>query len=171
MPALLHTTLEPLHGPLHALVGASMLPNSLHCSWARHECCTLPSTSALMSVHVGPSAPGRYVNVRCCWQEEMAQFRDLEYCKVDLIAAKGIIFCKYAKSSSALLALEAIMANGNMVRARMHPRNLPSPSSCMQVLAAAHGGLLHNVIEAHRLPSPSSCMQTGCSIQKSIALL
>lgn len=49
-------------------------------------------------------------------QEEMAKFRDLEYCKIDLIASKGIVFCKYAKISSALLALEAIMANDNVVR-------------------------------------------------------
>ncbi len=45
----------------------------------------------------------------------MGKFRDLEYCKVDLIASKGIVYCKYAKSSSALLALEAIHANDNMV--------------------------------------------------------
>lgn len=49
-------------------------------------------------------------------QEEMAKYRDLEYCKVDLIASKGIVFCKYVKSSSALLALEAIIANDNLVR-------------------------------------------------------
>lgn len=45
----------------------------------------------------------------------MANFRDFEYCKVDLIASKGIVFCKYSKTSSALLALETIMANDNMV--------------------------------------------------------
>lgn len=50
-------------------------------------------------------------------QEEMAKFRDLEYCKMDFIASKGILFCKYSKTSSALLALEAIMANDNMVSA------------------------------------------------------
>ena len=50
-------------------------------------------------------------------QEEMSKFRDLEYCKIDLIAAKGIVFVKYAKSSSALLALESILANDCMVRA------------------------------------------------------
>ena len=46
----------------------------------------------------------------------MSKFRDLEYCKIDLIAAKGIVFVKYAKSSSALLALESILANDCMVR-------------------------------------------------------
>ncbi len=45
----------------------------------------------------------------------MSKFRDLEYCKIDLIAAKGIVFVKYAKSSSALLALESILANDCMV--------------------------------------------------------
>ena len=48
-------------------------------------------------------------------QGEMSKFRDLEYCKIDLIAAKGIVFVKYAKSSSALLALESILANDCMV--------------------------------------------------------
>jgi hypothetical protein len=60
-------------------------------------------------------------------QEEMAKFRDLEYCKVDLIASKGIVFCKYAKTSSALLALEAIMANDNMV-SKFHCRLVLSRS-------------------------------------------
>lgn len=50
----------------------------------------------------------------------MAKFRDLEYCKMDLIASKGIVFCKYSKTSSALLALEAIMANDNVVSAAMY---------------------------------------------------
>ncbi len=49
----------------------------------------------------------------------MANFRDFEYCKVDLIASKGIVFCKYSKTSSALLALETIMANDNMVSSSM----------------------------------------------------
>ena len=53
-------------------------------------------------------------------QEEMSKFRDLEYCKIDLIAAKGIVFVKYAKSSSALLALESILANDCMVRTSIH---------------------------------------------------
>lgn len=30
-------------------------------------------------------------------ESEMASFDDLEYCKTDLIAAKGIVFCKYSK--------------------------------------------------------------------------
>ena len=38
----------------------------------------------------------------------MASFQDLQYCKTDLIAAKGVVFCKYAKSSSALAAMEAV---------------------------------------------------------------
>ena len=42
----------------------------------------------------------------------MAKFNDLEYCKTDLIAAKGIVFCKYYKTSSALRALEAVQETG-----------------------------------------------------------
>ena len=58
-------------------------------------------------------------------QGEMSKFRDLEYCKIDLIAAKGIVFVKYAKSSSALLALESILANDCMVS----PASAASPLS------------------------------------------
>ena len=65
----------------------------------------------------------------CYWDEndvmavqgEMSKFRDLEYCKIDLIAAKGIVFVKYAKSSSALLALESILANDCMVTFTPNP--------------------------------------------------
>lgn len=42
----------------------------------------------------------------------MASFDDLEYCKTDLIAAKGIVFCKYSKTSSALKALESVQQTG-----------------------------------------------------------
>lgn len=44
----------------------------------------------------------------------MEAFNDLQYCKTDLIASKGIVFCKYAKSSSALLALEEITERGTV---------------------------------------------------------
>ncbi|CAL8466686.1 g6222 [Coccomyxa elongata] len=68
----------------------------------------VPPRSRLFMV-VPKTAEGRAM------EEEMANFRDFEYCKVDLIASKGIVFCKYSKTSSALLALETIMANDNMV--------------------------------------------------------
>ena len=42
----------------------------------------------------------------------MASFDDLEYCKTDLIAAKGIVFCKYSRTSSALKALESVQETG-----------------------------------------------------------
>lgn len=45
-------------------------------------------------------------------QASLASFQDLQYCKTDLIATKGVVFCKYAKSSSALAALEAITDTG-----------------------------------------------------------
>ena len=51
--------------------------------------------------------------LQLCWfQADMAAFRDLQYCKTDLIAAKGIVFCKYTKASAALRALEAVNATG-----------------------------------------------------------
>ena len=45
----------------------------------------------------------------------MCKFQDLEYCKTDLVASKGVVFCKFQKSSSALQALEDVNMRG-MVR-------------------------------------------------------
>jgi hypothetical protein len=45
-------------------------------------------------------------------QEELSRYPDLEYCKVDLISSKGVVFVKYAKASSALQALEEVAAKG-----------------------------------------------------------
>ena len=45
----------------------------------------------------------------------MARFSGMQYCKTDLIATKGIVFVKYARSSSACLAMETIQETG-MVR-------------------------------------------------------
>jgi hypothetical protein len=45
-------------------------------------------------------------------QEDINKFKDLEYCKTDLVAAKGVVFCKFFKSSSAMLALEDINSRG-----------------------------------------------------------
>ena len=45
-------------------------------------------------------------------QVEMARFSGMQYCKTDLIAAKGIVFIKYSKSSSACLAMETIQEAG-----------------------------------------------------------
>ena len=39
-------------------------------------------------------------------------FKDLEYCKTDLVASKGVVFCKFSKSSSALMALEDVNSRG-----------------------------------------------------------
>lgn len=66
-------------------------------------------------------------------QGHLASFRDLQYCKTDLIAAKGVVFCKYAKSSSALAALEAITETGMVSRfgLSMSP-DYPTQSSLRQ---------------------------------------
>lgn len=48
-------------------------------------------------------------------QDDMSQFADLEYCKTDLAASRGVVFCKFTKSSSALQALEAIADRGMKV--------------------------------------------------------
>ena len=52
-------------------------------------------------------------------QEAMGGFPGLQYCKTDLMAEKGIVFCKYCRASQALAALEAIGASG-MVRTAGH---------------------------------------------------
>ena len=51
----------------------------------------------------------------------MAATRDLQYCKTDLIASKGIVFCKYSKASSALIALEEITETGTVSTAGPYP--------------------------------------------------
>ncbi len=52
-------------------------------------------------------------------QDDLGQFPELEYCKTDLAASRGVVFCKFSKSSSALKALEAIAERGNVSGARM----------------------------------------------------
>ena len=44
----------------------------------------------------------------------MNQFPGLQYCKTDLMADKGVVFCKYGLSSQALLALEAVNTLGTV---------------------------------------------------------
>lgn len=51
-------------------------------------------------------------------QDDLGTFSDLEYCKTDLISAKGVVFCKFTKASSALKALEDITVRGTV---RMNP--------------------------------------------------
>ncbi|KAG1681154.1 hypothetical protein FOA52_015597 [Chlamydomonas sp. UWO 241] len=45
-------------------------------------------------------------------QDHMSQFSDMEYCKTDFVASKGVVFCKFSRASSALKALEDINAGG-----------------------------------------------------------
>lgn len=47
-------------------------------------------------------------------QEELGRWPDLQYCKTDLIASKGVVFCKFMRSSPALSALEAIVESGTL---------------------------------------------------------
>ena len=69
------------------------------------------------------SSLGKLIVKGWAFQADMAAFRDLQYCKTDLIAAKGIVFCKYTKASAALRALEAVNATG-MVPTCSFPRTL-----------------------------------------------
>lgn len=45
-------------------------------------------------------------------QEALAAYADIEYIKTDLIAAKGVVFVKFSRSSAALAAMEGINASG-----------------------------------------------------------
>ena len=52
-------------------------------------------------------------------EAEMARFPDMQYCKTDLVASKGIVFVKYARSSSAAAAMEAVQAGGQVAGYRV----------------------------------------------------
>jgi hypothetical protein len=76
----------------------------------------------------------------------MAQWPELQYCKTDLIASKGVVFCKFSQSSSALRALESIAENG-MVRSihlpaffTCHVANSASPCTMYLVIQVRCGG-------------------------------
>lgn len=47
-------------------------------------------------------------------EAEMSRFAGMQYCKTDLIASKGIVFVKYATSSSACMAMEAVQVSGTV---------------------------------------------------------
>ncbi|CAD7697503.1 unnamed protein product [Ostreobium quekettii] len=47
-------------------------------------------------------------------KEDMGKCVDLEYCKTDLIASKGVVFCKFQKASAALKAMEDICETGTL---------------------------------------------------------
>ena len=47
-------------------------------------------------------------------QDAMAAYDGLEYCKTDLVAAKGVVFCKFTKASAALQALEDVTVRGTV---------------------------------------------------------
>lgn len=70
----------------------------------------------------GPERPRHFFGRSWCLQDDLGAFPDLEYCKTDLIANKGVVFCKFTRSSSALRALEEITerAGGGTVSAFSH---------------------------------------------------
>ena len=87
-------------------------------------------------------------------QAELASFHDLQYCKTDLIASKGVVFCKYTKSSSALLAMEAIQETG-MVGSW-------SGSACSSwPLKACRPVFLARRVHLPAMPSSSACAYSG----------
>eukprot|EP00890_Picochlorum_soloecismus_P001870 jgi/Picsp_1/2684/NSC_00914-R1_rna-binding protein 45 len=65
----------------------------------------LPPRSRLFMV-VPKNADGSLI------EAEMASYPGMQYCKIDLIGAKGIVFVKYETSSAACAAMEAIQSSG-----------------------------------------------------------
>jgi len=75
-------------------------------------------------------------------EEAAKQMEDMEYCKTDLIAAKGVLFIKFSRMSSAMRALEDITSTGLLAgyqvkcmiaepkgkRDRDHSAEVPSPA-------------------------------------------
>jgi hypothetical protein len=59
----------------------------------------------------------------------MGQHEGLEYCKVDLVASKGVVFCKFNRASAALRALERVTATST-VRARAATPTSARHSTC-----------------------------------------
>ncbi|KAG2446416.1 hypothetical protein HYH02_008409 [Chlamydomonas schloesseri] len=46
--------------------------------------------------------------------DAIAAYDGLEYCKTDLVASKGVVFCKFTKASHALRALEDVTGRGTV---------------------------------------------------------
>eukprot|EP00198_Chlamydomonas_reinhardtii_P004749 XP_001694085.1 predicted protein [Chlamydomonas reinhardtii] len=55
--------------------------------------------------------------------DAIAIYDGLEYCKTDLVAAKGVVFCKFTKASFALRALEDVTGRGTV-----RPRDAAEPA-------------------------------------------
>ncbi|GLI64607.1 hypothetical protein VaNZ11_007917 [Volvox africanus] len=67
----------------------------------------IPPRSRLFIV-VPKQADPQHIN------ESMASYDGLEYCKTDLVASKGVVFCKFTKASFALRALEDVASRGTV---------------------------------------------------------
>ena len=92
--------------PIHPYPPASYSPLTL----------CLPTTQTIRpsppSLPRKPPYPDPPRPTPCPLQDELSTYKDLEYCKTDLIATKGVVFAKFSKSSSALVALEAVCGKG-----------------------------------------------------------
>jgi hypothetical protein len=95
-------------------------------------------------------------------QEELSRYPDLEYCKTDLIAAKGVVFVKYAKASSALQALEDVAAKG-MVSSSRHRTKSFADTSRAAAAAAAGSEVNQCCVHVHSSGS-GSCVAVGSAL-------
>lgn len=106
----------------------------------------------------GRSSPARLLRPPLAPQQDsLAAYDGLEYCKTDLVAAKGVVFCKFTRASAALRALEDVTARG-MVRLLAGCRGL---SGCPAAHACCCGTLLLSSFPYTAWPSQAP-FAVGC---------
>ncbi|KAL6785046.1 hypothetical protein ACKKBG_A02220 [Auxenochlorella protothecoides x Auxenochlorella symbiontica] len=140
-------TLNDGRGPrLKVILAESPHMRSMHMGTAVPRACedasldpdNSPPRSRLFLV-VPKSADGSAI------EAAMSAFPDLQYCKTDLVASKGIVFVKYARSSSAAAAMEAVQASGQVAGYRVkimlaEPKVRRSPSASSAAGMLGGGG-------------------------------
>ena len=88
-------------------------------------------------------------------QAHMSKYPGLEYCKVDLVATKGVVFCKFYRASAALAALEDINASGMV-------RQPPRAATQMFELTAVHVRAIN--MATYKLASKVTGVVMSCAL-------
>lgn len=78
-------------------------------------------------------------------KEDVSKYPDLEYCKTDLIASKGVVFCKYSKASAALKAMEDICETGTLCGYKVKCMLAEPKSKHPRLDGLVHGGFAPSV--------------------------
>jgi RNA recognition motif-containing protein len=127
-----------------------------------------PPRSRLFMV-VPKSAEGSII------EAEMARFSGMQYCKTDLIATKGIVFVKYARSSSACLAMETIQETGMVAGYKVkvmlaEPKTRRGSGDAAYLGLAGRGtpGLPQGLLAGMGVPSPYAAAAANASLLTSL---